>query len=130
MRPTAGHALSPSNCGGVRVIYPSTNILFSSPTPDGTESNSYCQIDVTLALDYNNSVTFPWSETMESAKITYRKQEWQVASGMTVRAAIEKIGLDPYGVLALRDSRLINDQTILQPGDDIRLVNEIGRAHV
>lgn len=62
---------------------------------------------------------------METAKITYRKQEWQVNSGMTVRAAIEKIGLDPYGVLALRDSKLISDQTIIQPGDEIRLVNVI-----
>ncbi len=62
---------------------------------------------------------------METAKITYRKQEWQVNSGMTVRAAIEKIGLDPYGVLALRDGKLINDQTIIQPGDEIRLVNVI-----
>jgi sulfur carrier protein ThiS len=44
---------------------------------------------------------------------------------MTVRAAIEKAGLDPYSVLALRGKRLINDQTIVEPGDDIRLVNVI-----
>ena len=62
---------------------------------------------------------------METAKIKYRKQEWEVQSGMTVRAAIEKIGLDPCNVLALRDKKLINDQTILEPGDEIRLVNVI-----
>jgi sulfur carrier protein ThiS len=62
---------------------------------------------------------------MSTAKITYRKQEWEVASGMTVRAAIEKLGLDPYAVLALRDKKLVNDQTILEPGDEIRLVNVI-----
>ncbi len=62
---------------------------------------------------------------MPTAKITYRKQEWQVASGMTVRAAIEKLGLDPYAVLALREKNLVNDQTILEPGDEIRLVNVI-----
>jgi sulfur carrier protein ThiS len=62
---------------------------------------------------------------MQTAKITYRKQEWEVASGMTVRAAIEKAGLDPYAVLALRDGKLINDQTILQPDDNIRLVNVV-----
>jgi len=60
-----------------------------------------------------------------TAKIRYRKREWQVRSGMTVRAAIEKAGLDPHSVLALREKRLINDQTILEPGDDIRLVNVI-----
>ena len=62
---------------------------------------------------------------MSTARFRYRKREWQVRSGMTVRAAIEKAGLDPYGVLALRGKKLINDQTIVEPGDDIRLVNVI-----
>jgi sulfur carrier protein ThiS len=62
---------------------------------------------------------------VSTAKIKYRKQEWEVASGMTVRAAIEKIGLDPYAVLALREKKLVNDQTILAPGDEIKLVNVI-----
>ena len=62
---------------------------------------------------------------MQTAKIRYREQEWEVKSGMTVRDAIKKGGLDPYAVLALRNKRLINDQTILDPGDEIRLVNVI-----
>jgi len=63
--------------------------------------------------------------TVAMAKIRYRKREWEVRSGMTVRAAIEKAGLDPYSVLALRGKRLVNDQTIVEPGDEIRLVNVI-----
>ncbi|NLD72640.1 MAG: MoaD/ThiS family protein [Chloroflexi bacterium] len=62
---------------------------------------------------------------MSTARIRYRKEEWEVASGMTVRSAIEKVGLDPLNVLALRDRRLVNDQTILEPDDEIRLVNVI-----
>ena len=62
---------------------------------------------------------------MQTAKLRYRKQEFEVRSGMTVRAAIEKIGLDPYSVLALRGKRLINDQTIIEPGEEIRLLNVI-----
>lgn len=62
---------------------------------------------------------------MSTAVIRYRKKEWQVRSGMTVRAAIEKAGLDPYAVLALKEKKLINDQTIVEPGDEIRLVNVI-----
>ncbi len=62
---------------------------------------------------------------MSTALIRYRKQEWHVASGMTIRSAIEKVGLDPQSVLALRDKRLINDQTLVEPGDEIRLVNVI-----
>ena len=55
---------------------------------------------------------------MPKAKIRYRKEEWEVASGMTIRAAIEKVGLDPLNVLALRDKKLVNDQTILEPEDE------------
>ena len=62
---------------------------------------------------------------MNTAKIKYRKKEWEVKSGMTVRSAIEKVGLNPLSVLALRDKRLINDQTLIEPGDEIRLVNVI-----
>ena len=62
---------------------------------------------------------------MDTAKIVFRDQEWEVKSGMTVRAALEKIGLDPYSVLALRQRKLVNDQTILEPNDEIRLVNVV-----
>ena len=62
---------------------------------------------------------------MRTATIKYRKNEWQIRSGMTVRASIKKVGLDPYAVLALREKRLINDQTIIEPDDEIRLVNVI-----
>lgn len=62
---------------------------------------------------------------MSTAKITYRKQEWEINSGITVRDAVIKIGLDPYGVLALKERKLINDQTIIEEGDEIRLVNVI-----
>ncbi|MBN1399198.1 MAG: MoaD/ThiS family protein [Anaerolineae bacterium] len=62
---------------------------------------------------------------METAKLVYRDREWEVKSGMTVRSAIEQAGLDPYNVLALRNKKLINDQTIIGPNDEIRLVNVI-----
>jgi len=62
---------------------------------------------------------------VKTATIKFHDKEWEVHSGMTVRAAIEKVGLDPYAVLALRDKRLINDQTIIEPEDEIRLVNVI-----
>jgi sulfur carrier protein ThiS len=62
---------------------------------------------------------------MQTAKLVYRDKEWEVRSGMTVRSAIEKVGLDPYNVLALRNKKLINDQTIIDAGDEIRIVNVI-----
>ena len=62
---------------------------------------------------------------MQTAKLKYKKEEWQVRSGMTVRSALERVGLDPLAVLALRNKKLINDQTLLEPGDEIKLVNVI-----
>ena len=62
---------------------------------------------------------------MKMATLRYRKQEWQVRSGMTIRSAIEKANLDPLAVLAVRDKKLVNDQTILEPDDEIRLVDVI-----
>jgi sulfur carrier protein ThiS len=62
---------------------------------------------------------------METAKVIYRKQVTEVAAGMTVRSAIEKLGLDPASVIAVRAKRVVNEQTLLEPGDEIKLVNVI-----
>jgi len=62
---------------------------------------------------------------METAKVIYRKKEWEVAAGMTVRSAIEKIGLDPASVIPLLGKRVVNEQTILQPGDELKLIGVI-----
>jgi sulfur carrier protein ThiS len=60
-----------------------------------------------------------------NARMRFHTQEWQVCAGRTIRDAIVKLGLDPYEVLALRGKQLVNDQTVIQPGDEIRLVNVI-----
>jgi sulfur carrier protein ThiS len=56
------------------------------------------------------------------ARLVYRKQEWEVRPGMTVRDAILKAGLKPYDVLPVRDGKLINEETIVRDGDEIKLV--------
>ncbi len=55
-------------------------------------------------------------------KIIYRDKEWELKGGMTVRSAILKAGLDPEAVLAVRDGKLINEETILKNGDIIKLI--------
>ena len=59
---------------------------------------------------------------MGKAKLVLRKDEYEVKSGMTVRHALEKIGLDPDSVLVTRDGELITDDEILQENDLIKLV--------
>ena len=56
------------------------------------------------------------------ATLIHRNQEWQVRAGMTVRDAILKAGLNPEGVLAVRDGQLINADTKIQNGDVIKLI--------
>lgn len=57
-----------------------------------------------------------------SCTIVYRDKEWQLKDGMTVRDAILKVGLDVEAVLAVRDGKLINEETIIRDGDVIKLV--------
>lgn len=59
------------------------------------------------------------------ARIVLRDKEWELKPGMTVRDAIRKAGLDPQAVLAMRDGKLISEETIIQEGDVIRLVSVV-----
>lgn len=54
--------------------------------------------------------------------VIYREKTWQVQAGSTVRHIIEKSGLNPESILAVRDGKLINDATLTQEGDTIKLV--------
>ena len=56
------------------------------------------------------------------AKIVYRDQEWEIKGGMTVRDAILKVGLNVEAVLALREGKLIAEDTTLKDGDEIELI--------
>jgi sulfur carrier protein ThiS len=55
-------------------------------------------------------------------KLKYRKQEWELDGKFTVRQAIEKVGLNPESVLAVRDGELITEDVRLDDGDEVRLV--------
>ncbi len=55
-------------------------------------------------------------------KLKYRKQEWELEGAYALRKAIEKVGLNPQAVLAVRDGNLITEDTQLKDGDEIRLV--------
>jgi sulfur carrier protein ThiS len=55
-------------------------------------------------------------------QITYREKTWEVKPGSTVRHIIEKAGLNPESILAVRDGKLISDATLTRDGDVIKLV--------
>lgn len=58
----------------------------------------------------------------DTTEITLRDKKYQVKAGMTVRHALQKIGVDPHSVLATCRGELITDDEILKPGETIRLI--------
>jgi len=55
-------------------------------------------------------------------KVTYRDKSWDVKAGSTVRHVIEKAGINPESVLAVRDGKLVNEATLTEDGDVIKLI--------
>jgi sulfur carrier protein ThiS len=55
-------------------------------------------------------------------KLTYRDKVWDLKGGLTARAAIEKVGLDPEAILVVRNDKLITDDTVLEEGDEVKLI--------
>jgi sulfur carrier protein ThiS len=61
-----------------------------------------------------------WGKTV--VIVIYRDKTWEVKAGSTVRHIVESAGINPESVLALRDGRLINEATLTQDGDTIKLI--------
>ncbi len=57
--------------------------------------------------------------------VTYRDRTWEVKAGSTIRHVIEKAGLNPESVLAVRDGRLINEAVLTEDGDSVKLVSVV-----
>ena len=66
-----------------------------------------------------------------SAILKFRKQEFEVKSGITVRDAILKLNFEPDAVIPTRDGDLIRYDEIIREGETIRLVPVIsgGRSN-
>ena len=69
----------------------------------------------------------PFSEIKELyvVKVVFRDKSWEVKPGSTIRHIIEGADLNPESILALRDGRLINDATLTEDGDTIKLVSVV-----
>ena len=55
-------------------------------------------------------------------KVVYRDKEWDMKGGMTARAAIKKVDLDPEAVLVVRNGQLVTDDIILEEEDEVKLI--------
>ena len=59
------------------------------------------------------------------ATLIYRKKEFSVRAGMTIRAALEKINIEPESIIATRDGELVTDDELIEGGDVIKLISVI-----
>ncbi|WP_299286748.1 MoaD/ThiS family protein, partial [Thermoflexus sp.] len=55
-------------------------------------------------------------------RLIYRNQVFEVPAGLTVREAMKQVGLNPEITLAVREGKLLHENTVLQDGDEVRLV--------
>lgn len=58
-------------------------------------------------------------------RVIYRDRTWEVKPGSTVRHIIQQADLNPESILALRSGKLINEATLTQDGDTIKLVSVV-----
>jgi sulfur carrier protein ThiS len=61
----------------------------------------------------------------DKVKVRYRDQEWEMDRRMTVREVIEAVDLAPETVLAVREGELLSQDTVLEAGDELRLLTVI-----
>ena len=54
--------------------------------------------------------------------LSLRGKEYPVKSGMTLRDALRKIGVQSEAVLATRQGQMITDDEILAEGDVVKLI--------
>jgi sulfur carrier protein len=57
-----------------------------------------------------------------TAELILRDRTYSIASGMTIRHALEKLDINPDTVLPTRDGELLTDDELIRDGDRIRLI--------
>ena len=54
--------------------------------------------------------------------VTFRDKTWEVKPGSTVRHIIQQAGLNPESILVVRNGKLVNEATLTEDGDSVKLV--------
>jgi len=58
-------------------------------------------------------------------KVIFRNAEWQIPGNITVRKLITDLGLNPQSVLAVKDGKLVNNETRLGNQGEVKLISVI-----
>lgn len=57
-----------------------------------------------------------------TALLIFRKQEYEIKHGMTLRKALQNLFIEPDSVLAIKNDILVTDDEIVKENDVIKLV--------
>ncbi len=57
--------------------------------------------------------------------VTYRNKRWSIPGRITVRDLVRAVGLNPETVLALKEDKLVHDETKLGEHAEIKLVSVV-----
>ncbi len=58
-------------------------------------------------------------------KVIFKDTEREIAGNITIRKLITDLGLNPQSVLAMKDGKLVNNETRLGNHGEIRLISVI-----
>jgi len=58
-------------------------------------------------------------------KVIFRNAECQIPGNITIRELITQLGLNPQSVLAVRDGKLVNNETRLGNQGEVKLISVI-----
>ena len=58
-------------------------------------------------------------------KVIFRNAEWQIPGKITIRELITQLGLNPQSVLAVRDGKLVNNETRLGNQGEVKLISVV-----
>jgi sulfur carrier protein ThiS len=58
----------------------------------------------------------------KTAYLVLRGDRFEVPSGMTIRAALQRHAISPESVIATRQGQMLTNDERLAPGDEIKLV--------
>ena len=57
-----------------------------------------------------------------TAKVIYKKRDYTIRHGMTIRSAMLQLNIQPEAVIPTKNGELVTDDEIIEEGDVIRLV--------
>lgn len=58
-------------------------------------------------------------------KVFFRDSEWETPGNVTIRELITEMGLNPQSVLAVKEGKLLNNDTRLGSEGEIKLVSVV-----